>query len=417
MGSIYSRAKCVNVWLGKSSPMARIFRAFENRWASGVLDRASVYWGSGIIKREIMYNPYWTRAWVTQEIALGQRVLVFIGQESMLLSDLTSAFYKFDLSRDLVGSPMEQFDALNFQDYDRSTTLIALLDRYREKKCAIPRDRIYSLFSICGKGGQHIPVDYAQDSRDMAYELLSSCTEWLCFCSIRLVLQSIARGDDELEKWIFTEGYSAVGPYVEMETRDMRSTFGPWKVLDTPQSSRNGDSEECLAYREMERFYFRQPRGIQRLKECDSFLPVMKLLAQQSAVVVGNTIPEKLRVKSIGGERIPIPKSVRSSALDTEIIPSERRSTMDDYILQNPDDVQMHVNGYHLASLVGKASSLRISLDVFWKSLKDDTYAIRLCDRARLGQNYSMETEYFQHLRIGEGPWNRGPSRKGKERA
>jgi hypothetical protein len=74
MGMIFEHAQCVLLWLGKLESFAPIVDILNNRGLSAPLSRRQ----EAIIYRKLFHNRYWTRAWVTQEIALARSVIIVL---------------------------------------------------------------------------------------------------------------------------------------------------------------------------------------------------------------------------------------------------------------------------------------------------------------------------------------------------
>jgi hypothetical protein len=72
----------------------------------------------------------------------------------------------------------------------RSKTLINLLDEFREHECEVPRDRVYSLVSLCSDF-QLPEINYDQTCEDLAYDLLKRSDDPVCVCSALLVAQTL----------------------------------------------------------------------------------------------------------------------------------------------------------------------------------------------------------------------------------
>lgn len=71
-----------------------------------------------------------------------------------------------------------------------SKSLMNLLDESRDKKCAVPRDRIFSLLAL-SSNFQLPEAKYDQPSEDLAYDVLRRADEPLCICSALLVAQTL----------------------------------------------------------------------------------------------------------------------------------------------------------------------------------------------------------------------------------
>lgn len=124
MGSIYSRADYVHVWLGKAQDTGRIGLLL----AGPATDTSLGVWASRVrqhmkfIDGSIFHNPYWTRAWVIQEIVLAQRVEVSLDTERFEFTQLTQNIRNFCL--DWAGTHFAHFA---FDSQGSSNFVISLL--------------------------------------------------------------------------------------------------------------------------------------------------------------------------------------------------------------------------------------------------------------------------------------------------
>ncbi|KAF2447317.1 HET-domain-containing protein [Karstenula rhodostoma CBS 690.94] len=99
MGTIYENATEVVVWLGKRLTDERMWskrglRSFlETRifsrgwtWEPGLCDgmlQLSRQYGTEYVVRAICEHPYWTRAWIAQEILLQDNIVILVGCEKI----------------------------------------------------------------------------------------------------------------------------------------------------------------------------------------------------------------------------------------------------------------------------------------------------------------------------------------------
>ncbi|KAH7092444.1 heterokaryon incompatibility protein-domain-containing protein [Paraphoma chrysanthemicola] len=198
MGRIFSRAFLVYLWLGKLPSMAPFMTYFRNSKSKSLFSDPGTPWNTimqtrDIVKSCIFNHEYWSRAWVTQEILLARSVMILVGRESLKFSDLVGAMTHFD------HPDLSNFSDCTFAGFAdvvqtpgklRAKTLINLLDQLRDKECEIPRDRIYSLLSLCSDF-QHPEVNYDQPSEDLAFDVLKRSDEPLCTCSALLVAHTL----------------------------------------------------------------------------------------------------------------------------------------------------------------------------------------------------------------------------------
>tara|TARA_R110002003_G_scaffold1868_13_gene23681 strand:- start:6135 stop:7130 length:996 start_codon:yes stop_codon:yes gene_type:complete len=100
----------------------------------------------------------------------------------------------------------------------RSKTLINLLDQLRDKECEIPRDRIYSLLSLCSDF-QHPEVNYDQPAEDLAFDVLKRSDEPLCTCSALLVAHTLCLYEEQQRHVDTPPEYTS---FIEFDVRGLR---------------------------------------------------------------------------------------------------------------------------------------------------------------------------------------------------
>jgi hypothetical protein len=130
---------------------------------------------------------------VTQEISLARSVVVVLCRDSFKFPELVRSVHRFDnvdlgSFRECAMSRFANFvtDSSNV----RSRTLVNLLDEFRDHECEVPRDRVYSLVSLCSDF-QLPEINYDQTSEDLAYDILKRSDDPVCICSALLVAQTL----------------------------------------------------------------------------------------------------------------------------------------------------------------------------------------------------------------------------------
>jgi hypothetical protein len=177
MGDIYSNAKHVLAWLGNAK-IIRQHLAEVSKYGTPYLSaHRGDLWG-------FLGASYWKRAWITQEVLLARRVTLCAGSvelDTLRLLLLCEQGYRLPLTvRDLI-SPTTNL---------KRASLIRLLVEHRWKECHIPRDRIYSLLSVCGEGSD-LRVDYQVSDEEVFLQTIRSCPESVCFCSVACVAHAL----------------------------------------------------------------------------------------------------------------------------------------------------------------------------------------------------------------------------------
>ncbi|KAF1916463.1 heterokaryon incompatibility protein-domain-containing protein [Ampelomyces quisqualis] len=192
MGRIFSGAFLVYLWLGKMplmTPWLHYLRNGKTQPDHSALPWSVIFEAQQTIDTCVFNNEYWSRAWVAQEVLLARSVIVLLCHETFEFTELVKTTMKFD-NVDL-GSfrdcAMAQFaDLINGFGYVQPKTLVNLLDNFRDYRCEMPRDHIYSLLALSSES-QLPRVDYNQPSEGLAYEVLKRSDEPLCICSALLV--------------------------------------------------------------------------------------------------------------------------------------------------------------------------------------------------------------------------------------
>jgi hypothetical protein len=187
MSLIFSNAVEVISWLGSSHSIARCLR-YINR--PNVLEE----WVRAFIESE-----YWKRAWVTQEILLARKVRLMAGDDEFPLEDLPARVRTFSHDDRSFESTKAALAAQllpvwptcflgSAEDFRllRGRSLIQLIGQLKDKKCAVRRDRIFSVLGICGEGST-LSVDYESTSETLAMRILSVSNQSFCLCSLVVV--------------------------------------------------------------------------------------------------------------------------------------------------------------------------------------------------------------------------------------
>jgi hypothetical protein len=192
MGKIYSNATRVELWLGGTSPaLAPLIQAMRLGAGSLISSDRLLNINCNIIIKCILNNAYFNRAWVTQEILLARRAVARIAMESLDLEHLIAGLKQWPYPEGpstFDESPFAQFTRQRRTQLEREN-LLSLLAQFRDRHCAMSRDRIFSLLSLCSDADNKVKVEYRSPAIDLAADVLRSCANSLCICSTILVLQ------------------------------------------------------------------------------------------------------------------------------------------------------------------------------------------------------------------------------------
>jgi hypothetical protein len=126
-------------------------------------------------------------------------VVVILCRESYKFHELVRSAHRFDnidlgSFRDCGMSRFSSF--VTDHNNVRSKTLINLLDEFRDSECEVPRDRVYSLVSLCSDF-QLPEINYDQTGEDLAYDILKRSDDPVCVCSALLVAQTLGLDSNE----------------------------------------------------------------------------------------------------------------------------------------------------------------------------------------------------------------------------
>ncbi|KAI8631254.1 heterokaryon incompatibility protein-domain-containing protein [Xylariaceae sp. FL1651] len=158
MGTIYSTAGTVIVWLGHSTQESRrLFKILENLKNRPLLkntsesvraSQAAPIDGLGTILTNVLSRPWFWRAWTLQEIKLARRAILCCGPEHEDFSLLTQAIDENNNSEPMAGVCGLGFIDNPIPDVGDNVTLFYLLVNTSGREASDPRDKIFSLLSL-----------------------------------------------------------------------------------------------------------------------------------------------------------------------------------------------------------------------------------------------------------------------------
>jgi hypothetical protein len=204
MGRIYSLALQVISWLGNDPDIVSFFKFAQEvssmRPSTFSLPLTLTDHTVGIIG--VAGHSYWTRAWVTQEVILAQRLHLLANTETISLELLQNVGLRaiwHQKAFDRLGGPRIHGDSWKpiyaLRRNRRDSTLLENLWHFRNKQCADERDRVYSLLSISGRdwtiADPRVRVDYARSRFELARDILLAHKAGICLCSIAITLQAL----------------------------------------------------------------------------------------------------------------------------------------------------------------------------------------------------------------------------------
>ncbi|KAL6711131.1 hypothetical protein ACN47E_005662 [Coniothyrium glycines] len=259
MGEIFSGARCVYVWLGTLPSLPLLAKITStSRWERRIFGSAVIQDKRRYLcRRDILRNPYWRRAWIIQEIVLAREVNVVLRTTILSFSDFLIAIgfpltcIASDGRRMRVGPDMNtkclsiiairrivQLQprlVVGLQgEASKKSDLSTLFLRFSDLECSVPRDRIFSLLSICHEGSS-IKVDYEKDAFDLTYDILRLCNPHNCLCSV-VALKHALSDTREARVW---EDLTPNGSYIDIEMSNWKSIlFNPFPGSDPNERRR-----------------------------------------------------------------------------------------------------------------------------------------------------------------------------------
>jgi hypothetical protein len=174
MGRIYSGAARVIAWLGPNERIAEYLESLL-KWSEST---------SGAIS--FRDCEYWNRAWITQEVALAQRLTIMAGgvEKDESVIDFRNQLHFSSDGRPL-SYPIRK---------DGHNSLLKLIGLFHAKKCSIPHDRVYSLLSLCDDVSW-LEVDYKKSVHQLARDILRNSSEGICFCTMHILDRALQLSD------------------------------------------------------------------------------------------------------------------------------------------------------------------------------------------------------------------------------
>jgi len=211
MRDIYKNAQRTLIWVGEETAEIRqgfsiiptLVRAYEEKWTLGVC--VSMWDLVAALPKlwALLDDPYFSRVWVVQEVAISRDRLVVCGDLTVSWSDLTFAI---GYSRDVGLSPfINQLNALNFwamhkslwdATYRTDRGLLQLLIRHRSCGATNPKDKIYALLGLStttGHQGKSVDIQPNYDPDLSVEEVFRSTALRIIRTSRNLDIFSVPR--------------------------------------------------------------------------------------------------------------------------------------------------------------------------------------------------------------------------------
>lgn len=234
MGDIYARAESVLAWFGKHEELDQHFRraaSFISSWYDMTSNRAShsfqndrIIYGAPFHRmcdaaysaaEELCKQPYWQRAWITQEAILARKIIYVAGISAMPHATIYDGMRFSSVSWRTNVKPM--FAGRNGV---KSRPLLENIVRFRKKRCENSLDRVYSLLST-SRTRYPIKVDYDISAFELASAVLKAQSiPRPCFCYFNGVeaLASSLRLRDQREQYRFAPRFQLrIAPSLDVD--------------------------------------------------------------------------------------------------------------------------------------------------------------------------------------------------------
>lgn len=195
MGSIYSRAQSVAIWLGEvdsSNNVAMQFIATRKPLGTRRLSFGEVWTleqADSVL--HLCNRNYWRRIWIVQEVMLAKKATIFCGSMHVnwyklegLINDLHRIFEMglahtrsayLRCARGVLSSPAIVIAKAISTRSERKPSLVTLLEVYRHHEATDIRDKIYALHGLA-EDTENLPIDYRTSPKELLSTLLRHAT-------------------------------------------------------------------------------------------------------------------------------------------------------------------------------------------------------------------------------------------------
>ncbi|KAH8650007.1 ankyrin and HET domain-containing protein [Xylariales sp. PMI_506] len=219
MGTIFSQADRVRIWLGEASDDSAAAMELVARHAARQHDDSEVVQmilddqAGGVALTNLLRRPFWQRMWIFQEIVLAAQATVHCGtleapwasfreldrissDQSWIRTQVREEWV-FELRKAL-------FDIAQFcMGPSDASDIVNVLYPTRRMQSTDPRDKLFALVGLCGSAG--IDPDYTRSVRDIYIDFMRTFIEANHDFSLILTagLWNAANGEDiNLPSWV-----------------------------------------------------------------------------------------------------------------------------------------------------------------------------------------------------------------------
>lgn len=252
MGEIYSHARNVIAWLGPCNSDVNLLdmlreQVLENTVSGKVKKTNATRENSDIETSAHQHTPFsravdafWSRAWITQELAVARQVHLLFGAAELDLLVIdgealaqtlretpelgwqshmwpsTSIFQLWVLATDKRWENKDYLARIH-----NRLCMFDLLSQHRYKKCLHGRDRIYSLRYLCVEGNE-MNIDYEMPSLDLLSHITQISERWLCFCAALALIGALVDDEEKSKDW------NSLYLAVKLDIPSYHSVSNPW---------------------------------------------------------------------------------------------------------------------------------------------------------------------------------------------
>jgi hypothetical protein len=205
MGEVYSQARVIS-WLGTSPEIVDLLHGISNKSSMDGYQTAM----------EAFYaHEYWTRAWVTQEVASASKLILMAGGEELAIGSFPAHISFAQVPYHLARVALFLSKARNWFN---NKSLIWLLDMMCAQECEIPHDRIFPLLALCGEG-RDLRVNYQASLEEIVWRTCNCCA--FCFCSLQIVSHALLSHKNRF--WRLDQSTSVSSEILRMRHGEVRT--------------------------------------------------------------------------------------------------------------------------------------------------------------------------------------------------
>lgn len=245
--------------------------------------------------------------------------------------------------------------------------LICLMSSLHRLECTVPRDRIFSLLSMCAKS-LIVDADYENPSSDLALSIFKQCKDTLCICSIQMIGNRLSSDERVVDFTQLAVHFAEMEIHRWVDNDIERVPRKHWREISVPtQCSSGPDRAPKLRLHRIQ--YYVLPTRLPIYKnrydsDCEMTTAIVVLL-EVRAVVVAESAPDDFEPHlSFLGEEIQVPDHLK---VYMSYITSLRKLP--------PDGIRLFANGFSFGqsseSTLGSNCTLRILITHLWKIISE----------------------------------------------